>query len=332
MINNINEEINKIIKEYKSKKIRITPVNSWRASELGHECLFYLFLNRTHWDKKQQIDIEKLLILEEGIIQEKKVIDDLKECGFNILEQQRSFYEKKYNITGHIDCLIQHKDLIPEPTLAEIKSLSNINFNSINSIDDLKKSKYYYIRNYKTQIMLYLFLIEQEEGLIILKNKVNGQLKFIPVKLDYQYVENILKKVEKLNKYLEEYEKDKNIIDKIEKCNDTSICKDCVFNYFCFKDKNWGNGLIVQDDINIEKLIEENKQLEEFVSLYEENDRIIKEYFKNFAEKNNIEKEQEILLNDKLIKINKIAKTIYKVPKDIQEQYKSINYYYIIKY
>jgi len=187
--------------EAKARKIKQWPVNSNRASELGHECLKYLVLNRTRWEEKTLHNAKLQMIFDMGKMVEESVMQDLREAGFVIVEQQRPFSWAKYQITGSIDCKIAI-DGKTYPT--EIKSAAPFSFNSINSIEDMKRHKWHYMRKYPAQLTLYLLMDGKDRGLFIFKNKSTGELKEIFLDLDYDFAESLIKKAEAINKHVAE--------------------------------------------------------------------------------------------------------------------------------
>jgi len=85
--------VEKII-ETKKSKIKGYPVNSNRASELGHPCLKYHVLSRTRWEEKSLHDVGLQFIFDMGNEIEEIVLKELAEAGIKVIEQQRSFQWK----------------------------------------------------------------------------------------------------------------------------------------------------------------------------------------------------------------------------------------------
>lgn len=236
------EAIAQQIWKVKDEKRKVFPCHTNRASEIGHDCLRFLVLNRTRWQDKQLHDVELQFIFDEGIVQERAVEDTLREAGFELSNQQRASFEHHQNISGHIDGFLGHKVLIPDPIPYEIKGLSDWNWGSINSYEDMKNSKQWYIRKYPAQLQIYLYMNEKEIGIYILKNKGTGRLKFIPVTLDYEYVETLLQKAEKINAYVSSGEIPN------ETTSDIKVCESCAFNHICFKDREMSQTVAVLDN------------------------------------------------------------------------------------
>jgi len=216
------------ILEAKKAKIKQWPVNANRASELGHECLRYLVLNRTRWQEKGLYDARLQMIFDMGKAVEDMVCQDLKEAGFTIVEQQRPFSWPQYQITGSID----FKLAIDGQTYpAEIKSAAPHPFASINSVEDMLKHKYPYMRRYPAQLTLYLLMDGKEKGLFLFKNKSSGELKEIWMDLDYEFAESLVQKAEVINNHVA----GGTLPEPIEYQDD--ICGECAFAHICLPER-----------------------------------------------------------------------------------------------
>ncbi|MDD5490079.1 MAG: hypothetical protein PHP25_05380, partial [Candidatus Moranbacteria bacterium] len=178
------------------KRIKAWPHPNNRASEAGHPCLRFLVLSRLEPDKKVLHDVNLQRIFDLGNVFEKAVLQELQEAGVNVVEQQRPFEWKKFQLSGHIDGKIQVGDkLIP----IEIKSCSPNSFAEVEkkSPADLINSKKIWLRKYPAQILLYMLMDGSEAGLLVFKNKVTGRLHQVNYYLDdvaLEYAESILKK------------------------------------------------------------------------------------------------------------------------------------------
>ena len=261
----------KTIKDEKSKGIKRYPCKSNRASSLGYAvpelkgCLRRGVYERTNWEEKELFPVEAIIRMDEGNHQEKIVLKDLAEAGFEIIEQQTMYEWKKYNITGHLDGKLP-VDNIAIPL--EIKSMSPNIFKQINFFDDMKK--YFWTRAYMIQITLYMLMQGIDKGIFILKDKSSGELKQINVDLDYELGEYAIKTAELINKHIND-----NTLP--EKIKDIEICKNCPFKLTCMPDKSFGSELKIEDDPlfedRVDKYIQLEKQKKEATKIYD----IIKE-------------------------------------------------------
>jgi hypothetical protein len=192
--------IEKLI-EAKQKKIHQAPCHTNRASSLGDPCERYLVFERTRWHEKALHDVNLQFIFDEGNLQEHAVLRDLEDAGFQVIEQQRDYEYtvKGGKITGHLDGKVV---LDGEPIPIEVKSCSPYVFNALTTIEDLKGSKYRHLQRYPAQLTLYLLLANAGRGLLLFKNKVNGQIKELEVTLDLAYAEELLQKAERINAHV----------------------------------------------------------------------------------------------------------------------------------
>jgi CRISPR/Cas system-associated exonuclease Cas4 (RecB family) len=229
------------IYEFKTHKIKNTPCLSNRASSLGDPCLRRLFYERTRWGDKQLHDVYKQLIFDEGSNQEKIVLRDLAEAGFEIFEQQRAFEERDLQITGHVDLKLkipgdESNRLYP----CEIKSMAPHIFNRINKLEDFYNSPYHWLQKYPAQLLLYMLAANEDRGVFILKNKSNGQLKEIWIDMDWELANTLYDKAAKINWYIKE-----NISP--DRITDLDICEECPFNHICLPEKSFGPEISQED-------------------------------------------------------------------------------------
>lgn len=263
------------VAEYKKSRIKLFPCNSNRASEIGHPCEKYLVLIRTRWQEKTLHDVGLQYIFDEGNMHEKEVLKTLHDAGVVVIEQQRAFEWKKYQITGHVDGKVLHEDkAIP----LEIKSCSPYMFDSINLVQDLLNGKYAYMKKYPAQLTLYMLMDNKDEAIFLFKNKVNGQLKEIAMKLDYQYGESLLQKVERVNKHIQ----DNTVPEPID--YDENTCDGCGFLHICLPEIK----RTALELCNMPEIEDKLKRLEEIKPIRGEYEKLDKEIKEIFKEKDNV--------------------------------------------
>jgi len=280
--------------EAKAKKIKMWPVRSNRASEMGHPCDRYLVYLRTRGMERPLHDIGLQFIFDEGNLHEDAVLQTLHEAGIQIIEQQRSFEWKKYQITGSIDAkMLDDGKAIP----IEIKSFSDWNWKATNTIEDMFKSKALYMKKYPAQLTLYLIMDEKEEGMFLLKNKTNGMLKQIQMKLDFDYAESLIKKAERINTHIQAETLPGQI------SYEDNICGVCPFGHICLPDVDHTATLI--DDPEFEVMLDRRGDLKEAVSEYNELDKMIREKAKE---------KSEIICGKWQIKGKFVEKKAYSIP------------------
>lgn len=241
------------INDSKARRIKQYPVKSNRASDLGHPCLRYHVLNRTRWQDRSLHDVGLQYIFDMGSEIEKIVIREMQDAGIDVIEQQRAFSWDGYNITGHIDGRVL-ADGKAYPF--EIKSMSPYVFDAVNSIDDMKRGKYLYLRKYPVQLNLYLLMSETDRGVFILKNKVNGRLKEIWMDVDYEMGEETLQRAEAINAHVAAG----TVPDPCE--YDEQVCGNCPFAHICIRERV-GKEIEIENNDELAELIAKMLELEE---------------------------------------------------------------------
>ena len=297
------------ILEAKERKIKQWPVNANRASELGHECLRYLVLNRTRWQEKTLHDARLQLIFDMGRMVEDQVMADLREAGITVVEQQRPFSWAKYQITGSIDAKIAiDGDAYP----TEIKSAAPYSFDSINCIEDMRRHKYHYMRKYPAQLTLYLLMDDKDKGLFLFKNKSTGQLKEIWLDLDYDFAESLIKKAEQINTYVA----NGTLPDPMDYSEE--ICPECPFTHICLPERI-GKEVEVVDDGRLLELVTRYEELKPLAKEFEDVDRQLKPL---------VEGKEKLLVGDWFITGKWQDRTSYDVPAEVREAYKKVSQYW----
>lgn len=258
--------IEKIL-EAQQGKIKQRPVNSNTASELGHPCLLYHVYQRTRWQERTLHDARVQLIFGMGNAVEDLAMQELREAGFKVVEQQRPFSWPDYQITGTVDCkLLLDGEAVP----TEIKSCSPYMFDKINAIDDLTRGKYLYLRKYPAQLTLYLLMDNKERGVFLFKNKSNGQYKEIWMNIDYALGEELLKRAECINRHVAA----STLPDPME--YDEGVCDKCGYVHIC-PVFHVGKEVTILDDEELASLLAEYERLKPYAKAYDDVDRILKD-------------------------------------------------------
>jgi len=213
-------------------QIERNPVHSNWASQIGHPCSRYLYYNRVNWRDRDPHNFVLQSIFNEGTKHEKDTIREIQEdCdirGWSIVAQQDRFYDEELQVGGRIDLdIIIPMDAGEIQTLpCEIKSCAPHTWNAIDTQEDILSAKQYYVRNYYDQLMAYLYMHNKEWGILVLKNKITGLRKYVPIRLDYDRFTDTIKKLEKLNE---------NIKNKVppDRLLDFDVCDECPFKKIC---------------------------------------------------------------------------------------------------
>lgn len=286
----IAEQIKKKILSERNKNYAC---NSIWASEAAHDCERYLVYQQCDWEKAKPANDNLLLVFHEGNLQEEQLLLELQKAGIRIKNLQVSIKIEEANITGKLDCIaeIEGSDNIPANIPIEIKSMSDIVYNAINTVEDFKK--YPWTRKYYGQMMSYLKndLWFFEYGLFLAKNKSTGAIKLIKdfdgsnaIKFNPEYWEWMVKRGKKIkeivlkNKVLrmeisklqaelkgKETKKEITIKNKIAKLEnqvfyperikyDLKVCKGCKYEHICIADLSDVLGEVIDNPSVVEAI------------------------------------------------------------------------------
>jgi CRISPR/Cas system-associated exonuclease Cas4 (RecB family) len=293
--------------EHAAKEIKQYPANSNRASDLGIPCVRYHVLNRTRWQEKALHDVGLQMIFRMGNEIEEIVLKELAEAGVKVIEQQRSFEWKEYQITGHVDGFVL-LDGTAYPL--EIKSCSPFVFKAINSVSDLTNGKYGYLRKYPVQLDLYMLMKGIDRGVFIFKDKTSGQMKEIWMDLDYDLGEETLKRAEAINQHL----KDGTMPPPI---GEEMWCDGCAFAHICLPEQVGKEVEVDTGELAI--MLDRLEELRPIVKEYEEIDEKVKE---------SVEGREKILSGNWFIQGKWLQKKAYDIPADIKAQYEKVTQYW----
>lgn len=253
--------------------------SNW-VSQLGHPCMRYLVYRRKNGEEAQRIDIFKAKLFEGGDLFELLARKRFERAGYRLVENQEYVTDKATKVVGKIDYMLETEDGNKYPL--EVKGISEWDFEKLNTVQDFYNSDKYYIRSYPAQLNLYLYLKEREIGFFYIINKKNLQDKLIPVTLDYEYTETLLKKAEIINEYAE----GDGYPDRIE--YDEFTCGECEFRHICLPEAIHEGKVDLKENEEMEKMLERRAELEPYKQEYEKLDSEIKEVGKAMEKDNTI--------------------------------------------
>lgn len=298
------------IDSLKQKRIKVTPCNANRASELGHPCVRYHVLSRTRWEEKAHHELRLQYVFDLGNEFESFVLRELAEAGVKVIEQQRYFTWPEYQITGHVDGIVIDDDHKAYPL--EIKSCSPHVFKAINGVDGLKRGRYLYLRKYPVQLNLYLLMSAIERGVFLFVDKVSGAMKEIWMDIDYELGERTLKRAEEINRHVSEG----TLPDAMPYEDD--VCGGCPFGHICLPERIGTEVSVIDDDELAEKL-DRLEELKPMVREYEELDSEVKAA---------TEGREKIIVGKWLITGKWVSKAAYQIPDEIKSQYRMESKYW----
>ena len=229
----------------------------------------------------------------------------LTEAGITVTEQQRPFEWEALQVRGKVDGRIPiNGHSVP----LEVKSINQFGFEKINSVEDLRKSSSFWERGYYDQFQLYLFMSNEEVGIMLLKNKQTGQLKQLIIHIDYEHAEKIAKKLELVNKHVAE----KTYPDRI---TDKAVCGYCDFRHICLPDEA-SESINILDNQELIELLEQREALKESAGDYDKLDKQVKDnFFKS-------QKDGQYLVGGKFqVKITTKDRKFVNLPEDLKKQY-----------
>lgn len=280
------------------------------ASGAGHPCARKLVYDRLNWQEKLLPNARTLMIFRDGNMHEGAVLRLLQDAGLTIEETQRPFEWPELQVRGRLDGRIRNNgSKIP----LEVKSSNSFTWDSVNSQEDLKNASKYWVQGYYAQMQLYLFMANEEEGILLLKNKQTGQLKEIAVTIDYDYAEQIAQKLELVNKHVAARTYP-------ERVSDRTVCQYCDFRHICLPDEESGQ-INIESDEELVELLEEREHLRDAAKEYDKVDKKLKEYWKK------MEVGTYLIGARFQVKIIRYARTVYNIPDVVKEPYKDSTEY-----
>lgn len=265
--------------EAKARKRENWPVKANRASELGFPCLRYLTYLRVSWQERALPSVGLQYLFDERKRQEDHAIEDLKEAGYTFIQQQRPFSWPKFDITGTIDGMIVLPRGAAAGTLipAEIKNINPWDWEKLAPQADananLKQflhSERIWLRKIPSQITLYLLMNNTELGALVMRNASDGRMKVLPIVLDMDLGEQVLRKAEAVNMHVAE----ETLPDRAPYEED--LCGRCAFHHVCLPDQAAREGAQMLDQPELEEALDRRAELEPAHKEYESLDKRVK--------------------------------------------------------
>ncbi|MDH4379472.1 MAG: hypothetical protein QE263_06175 [Vampirovibrionales bacterium] len=140
-------------------------------------------------DALRPLSARQWLKLNEGVLHQTHMLERLAELGYWVTAQQQAFErvitndlrEPVARLVGHVDALAVGFGtmLYPQPWVVEVKAVSPQHYEAWHDEDTLKADALGLC--YWHQLHTYLGLAKVKEGVLILKNKVSGQWRCVPV-------------------------------------------------------------------------------------------------------------------------------------------------------
>lgn len=249
-----------------------TPRQSNYMSDIGHACERYLVYARVAWDKTAPFGDRIASIMHEGDVHEAAVLDLLRKGGIDIREQQARLFDDYTKLSGRVDAVFR---IDGAWYVADVKSVSPWVYEAVNSEADILESRFYWVRHWYTQLQAYLHHDRERnprtaQGLIVLKNRENGQVKAVEITYNAEAALELMLKAERVNRAVEA----KELPDRISPA--LGYCATCRFRLECLPDTDPGPGIEVLDDADLVEMLERRADLEGGRREYEALDKAVK--------------------------------------------------------
>lgn len=241
------------------------------ASNLG-ECLKERYHSIVDWDKKPIADTWLQARFEEGVEQERRILIKLMNNGFDLVEGQKKFRVNDRSgrciMSGKIEGKLKFEGKYYP---FEIKSMNPNIYAGIENLEDF--DKYSHTKKYPKQLMAYMFSENCDEGFFIITDCL-GHFKIIPVKLDYNMMEQEMQNCELVQDCVEKKAPP-------EFTSNKALCRKCwAAKTCCFPPMDFGEGVQIVDDEELIVDLNRRDELMEASKEYEAVDKRIKEKVK----------------------------------------------------
>jgi CRISPR/Cas system-associated exonuclease Cas4 (RecB family) len=239
-----------------------------RASGIGNDCERALTYDRiTPAEQRTKHTPELQAIFELGKDFEKIAIHRLEAMGAEIVQRGRDYLDRRYELSGHVDAKIRMPHW-PRAVHTEIKGLNPYTGEGIDTLNDIRESRQAWVRKYYAQLQTYLLLAGEDLGVYVLFNKSTGWPKFIDCPIDYEYAETLLKRAERVKLHVAQNTlPDRHL---------SADCRRCQFLAICAPDVDYGDGVLVLSDPEVEQLVKRRDELRAAASEFDAVDKALK--------------------------------------------------------
>lgn len=278
-----------------------------RCSSVGwaDDCLRHLCLRQLCPEKMERDEGSLIRRMQEGNKQEGLMREDMVRWGFKIKEPIRRT-DESLRLTGEPDnFVLTNGDR--EPTVLDYKSSSPNIFRvarHYETSEDMRQSKFHWIRHYPAQMQMYLYLFGFKDGMFLFKNKDSGEYHPINTPEDKSYQIFLAESLREVNGYLKREDAPKAVA--------VDACGHCGFKGVCFEEDELDTSVIAK--INDPYLIELLSKRDSLVESKKEFDRLDKEAKTAL-------KGQTVIVGDFLFKTGTHERVTYKVPEEIKKEY-----------
>ncbi len=325
-----------LMNEYTASQIEAWPARCLHASAIGHPCARSLVYDQVRPAEKHDVRLERIfgigrMIHEQTVIE---AMNALKGTSCSIRQNEQTLPRNEWGIGGRIDFALSWYDeetgrqkSIP----VEVKSCSPHVFDSIHTAEEMREHKWPYIRKWPAQLSIYMLLANKEAAAFLLVNKVTGELKWIECHLDMEYAEGLIKKAETVRDSVGLYSTAKTDADREAALPeripfDPSICPDCSHFACCIPDVHTVGSVVVDPmwEGEVEAWCNILKQTEDAAEQHEEaNKKLMAHVAAMCAGLKAGEKRTMITQSWYVSGTMGNPRTVYDVPDDVKEKYKT---------
>jgi hypothetical protein len=257
---------------------------STTASSLGYVCERRIVYGRCFPKDATAYSDELLSIFEEGDLHAKNVKQELCEIGYEVVESEVRFADKRLDISGAIDgkIVVSGHDTYSQKRIpAEIKSITG---QAPRTEMEIRNSENRLLRRYYSQLQTYLYLCNEEFGLFIFKDKIIGCWTVVVVQMDFSFVETLLQRAERVRDAVRLVDLAATCEEKLSLLPDRDVtraeCDGCPFYGLCLPADAPVDPLLLAQDDDLEKQIDRRAELDSGRKEFAKLDETIKARFK----------------------------------------------------
>lgn len=253
-----------------SRRISAYPRQNPIASDLG-PCTREYVLAMTKWQERPLPNPALKARFERGNLIENAVIQELLALGLEVRKERTPFEVKdkqgRVVLRGMVDGFItvDRKDYP-----LEVKSLDPNVFRQIQTVEDF--GKYVWAAKYPRQLQAYLYAHNLEAGFFLLDN-CKGEWTLLPVSLDYECMERILKQCEEAVEH-----RDAGTLPDYHK--DPAVCNRCWAKGRVCDPPTAYQGLLLADDPDFEAMLDRRGELAAVSKEYDSLNKAVQEKVK----------------------------------------------------
>lgn len=310
-----NEVLNKFDARITADESDPKEHTAWNwASEMAHPCPRYLTYCRLFWKERRGKPVDLLYRFREGRNYERQWTTFMMECGYDVLEKGASFNWPKFQIKGSIDGRLAWQGLKPP---FEFKSVHPNAWERMTSIEDIARSRSFWTLRTLVQLLIYLLLMNEEAGLLILAT-FGKRPRVLDVDLQdhLALAEKIVAKADEVNDFVARNEIPAAIP------YDTEVCPRCDYDGKCMPVRMTSNLVEVP-----ESAIPKMRRLFELEPYVEEHKDLDAELIGD-KKKPGLFYGKEAVVEEFTITSKRVPQTKYNVPKEIKLLYKEEDEYW----